>query len=514
MRKENKIKIVLINLLLVIILSTFLTSVAACGYYGRGRERRNPTTTWTLDIMDVDQSFYRYPWIKGKNVYIAVIDTGLCSYWDEFIPKESIKMGWGRRFHDLGLDIEVETTEYPGPEIVGSRDFIASNEVWLDEGHHGTKVISYITGWSYEDSFTGKKYFFEGIAPEAKIIPVKVRTAYYLLQDEETEEYAWGEAYTDAMMEAGINYIIELAQKHKHDRFVMYLGGGVSDPTEIPATMNAIDNAVANNIVVVAAAGNTGFIAPGMPNEFRSMMYPAAYEPVISAGVAAYAYVDPETSEYLGEFTPFNPATLEFNALQFLDDVPEGDNGKLVGPALGSSRAFEGQDLDVLGVGMLNMPGPGKKYEGQPTDAARLYYYDEVIDYSGGSSGTAGQIAGICALMLQANPSLTPAEIEAILEETADNIAPSGPFPWEPNFAMSFVPPMSSFPDGAMLPAVWGDSLDFMFGTFTIYDDNGEPLFEIPWMNDAGLDISGGGLVQADAAVKAALQARYNWWRW
>jgi subtilisin family serine protease len=114
----------------------------------------------------------------------------------------------------------------------------------------------------------------------------------------------------------------------------MYLGGGISDLTEIPATMNAIDNAVTNNIVVVAAAGNTGFIAPGMPNEFRSMIYPAAYEPVISAGVATYAYVDPENSEYLGEFAPFNPATLEFNALKFLDDGPEGDNGKLVGPAL------------------------------------------------------------------------------------------------------------------------------------------------------------------------------------
>jgi hypothetical protein len=151
------------------------------------------------------------------------------------------------------------------------------------------------------------------------------------------------------------------------------------------------------------------------------------------------------------------------------------------------------------------MSDPGKKYEGQPTEAARLYYYDDVIDYSSGSSGTAGQIAGICALILQANTSLTPAEIEMILVETANNFASSGPFPWEPNFAISFVPPMSSFPDGGMLPAVWGDSLDFKFGTFTIYDDNGEPLFEIPWMSDAGLDISGGGLVQADAAVKAAL---------
>lgn len=501
MRKENKIKIVLINLLLVIILSTFLTSVVACGSSGRGRVRRNPTITWTLDIMDVDQSFSRYPWIKGKNVYIAVIDTGLCSYWDEFIPRENIEMKWARRFHDLGLDIEVESEsgEYPGPKIIESRDIVASNEEWLDEGHHGTKVISYITGWYYQDTSTGKRYFFEGIAPQAKIIPIKARTAYYLLQDEENDIWAWGEAYSDAMMEAAIKYITKLANKNKEDRFVIYLGGGVSDPEDIPRTLKAIDKAVKKDIVIVAAAGNTGFTAPEIPNEFRSMMYPAAYEPVISAGVAAYAYVDPETNEYLGEFAPFAPTTpfsipSEFNPLQFLDDVPEGDNGKLVGPALGSSRAFEDQDLDVLGVGMLNMPGPGKKYDGQPTDAARLYYYDDVIDYSGGSSGTAGQVAGICALILQANPSLKPAEVEKILEETADDITPSNPFP----YGISLVPPMSSFPLGITMPAIWGDTLPMFF----------------PWMNDTGLDISGGGLVQADAAVKAALQARYHWWRW
>jgi subtilisin family serine protease len=479
MKKNVLSKIVLTILFMVIFLSTFTSMVASCGSFGRGRERRNPTTTWTLDIMDVDQSVNRYPWITGKNVYVAIIDTGLCSYWNEFIPEDRIEMGWGRRFHDLGLDVEVETGEYPGPDIVESNDFIASNEVWLDEGHHGTKIISYITGWHYQNSYTGERFFFQGIAPSAKIIPIKVKTAYLI-------EGTWWEVNTDAMFEAGLNYIINLANKHKNDRFVVYFGGGVSDPVEIPNTMEAIDRAINSNIVIVAPAGNGGFIPPGMPNEARRMVYPAAYEPVISAGAAAYAYEDSSTGQYLGEFAPFNPETLEFNALQFLDDVPEGDNGRLCGPALGSSRGFPGQDLDVLGVGILNMPGPGKKYEGQPEDLARLYYYDDVIEYSGGTSGTAGQVAGICALILQANPKLTPAEVEEILVETADSITLSAPMP----FTVSFVPPISSFPSGTILPAVWGHTLDLVF----------------VWMSDEGLDTSGGGLVQADAAVKAALK--------
>ena len=73
---------------------------------------------------------------------------------------------------------------------------------------------------------------------------------------------------------------------------------------------------------------------------------------------------------------------------------------------------------------------------------------------------------------------------------------------------------MSSFPGGTILPAVWGTSLDMIFGTFTVYDENNDPLFTIDWMSDSGLDHSGGGLVQADAAVKAALKMRYSWWKW
>ena len=59
--------------------------VAIYGFFGKGSAGRNPTTTWTLDIMDMDQYFKKHPRVKGRNVYIALIDTGHCSYWDEFI---------------------------------------------------------------------------------------------------------------------------------------------------------------------------------------------------------------------------------------------------------------------------------------------------------------------------------------------------------------------------------------------------------------------------------------------
>ena len=77
------------------------------------------------------------------------------------------------------------------------------------------------------------------------------------------------------------------------------------------------------------------------------------------------------------------------------------------------------------------------------------------IDYSGRTLGTSGQFTGIIALMLQANPYLTPFEVEQILEETADSIAPSG-------VEMGFVALMSSFPNGAVLPIAWGDMFNIV----------------------------------------------------
>lgn len=438
------------------------------------QNRSAPYWNYNLDIYDVDKVDSK---ITGKGVYIAILDSGFTSYWKEFIPENSIKWGWARRFHDRGMDVEVMTGEYPGPDIVESRDIVASNDEWLDEGHHSTKVISYITGWYYNDQMLEKYYFFRGIAPGAKIIPIKVKTAYNI--DEE-----WGEWWSDASMAAGIDYIIQLAELHPDNRFVIYIGAGVGSPLIIPDTMDAIDRATEAGIVFVAPAGNSGFIPPGVPENFRSMGYPAAYSPVISVGAAVYADGVPWEGNYQGAFWPFdwmNDPPTYFNELAFMEDVPEGDNGQLCAVALGSSRGFPDQDLDILGVGMF-IAGPGKKYDGQSEDAARLYYYDDTLEYGGGTSGTAAQVAGIIALILQANPNLSPNEVEQILENSADFIPPAG-LEW------ALVPPMSGFPDGILLPNPWGTLLNMFF----------------PWLSDEGLDVTGAGLVQADTAVEMAL---------
>ncbi|MFX1587119.1 MAG: S8 family serine peptidase [Promethearchaeota archaeon] len=441
-----------------------------------------------MDIDKVDSK------ITGKDVYIAILDTGLTSYWKEFIPEDRIQWGWVRHFHDLAMDFEVENGYYPDwggwDSIIESRDIVASNEEYLDEGHHGTKLISYITGWFYNDPYTGNYYFFKGIAPGAKIIPIKVYTAY------QVDDGIWTEFCNDYTMASGIKYITELAEKHPNKRFIIEISSGwqneIIGETIIPwyemcpEIIGAVYDAIDAGVVVVASAGNNGFNYGG----YRGMVYPAALDEVISAG--ASFWLDNEWVPY--ELNDDGTAK-SYNPLWFMNDVPEDnpelglDNGDYSGVSQLCSRALieiddpndpQGyQELDVF-VPSGFAVGPGK-LPGGP-DPYSMYYYDDTLHYVGATSGAAPQLAGIIALMLQANPDLSVSEVETILKESADEIAP-----WY--FGYYFIPPypLPGYFYGGMLPTVWG-ILPFPFP---------------PEYQDIGLDL-GSGLAQADSAVEMA----------
>ncbi|HEV8253341.1 MAG TPA: S8 family serine peptidase, partial [Vicinamibacteria bacterium] len=77
-----------------------------------------------------------------------------------------------------------------------------------------------------------------------------------------------------------------------------------------------------------------------------------------------------------------------------------------------SSREKAGQDLDVAAPGSW-VVGPFQLQSGQTS-----YFF------LGGTSMASPHVAGIAALMVQKNPSLNAAEVEAILENTAIALPP------------------------------------------------------------------------------------------
>ncbi len=100
------------------------------------------------------------------------------------------------------------------------------------------------------------------------------------------------------------------------------------------------------------------------------------------------------------------------------------------------------------------------------------------MDYTfgGGTSSATPHVAGVAALMLQKNPTLTQAEVEAILESTATAM-PDG-------CATVTFPSIGS----GNFPPTWSDQSNLSFFPLTTC-----------W----GADATGAGLQQADAALAA-----------
>ncbi|WP_409288173.1 S8 family peptidase [Peribacillus sp. SCS-37] len=163
---------------------------------------------------------------KGRGITIAVLDTG-CDFSHPDL-KERIK--GGRNF---------------------TADDNSNPDKFMDYNGHGTHVAGTMAA-SYDE--TG----VSGAAPEAQLLIVKV------LDKNGSGKYEW--------IKNGILYAIE----QKADIISMSLGG----PADDPGLHDAIKKAVAQNILVVCAAGNEG---DGDENT-DELGYPGCYNEVISVG--------------------------------------------------------------------------------------------------------------------------------------------------------------------------------------------------------------------------------------
>jgi subtilisin family serine protease len=321
--------------------------------------------TWNLDAVNVTNfgSTSRTVAYDGSGVYVAVLDTGLLDSWRQYFPQERIAAQYAKSFSGGGGE-QGNVSEPP-------------NTWEHDQNSHGTHVTSTILGFQFG---AGR---VNGVAPLVTIIPVKV-----LGQS--------GSGWS-SMIAAGITYVTDLARGPLAGKSVvinMSLGGPQLDAVE----KAAIDYAVANGVIVVAAAGNEGTAGMG---------YPGAYAPVIS--VAA--------SGWTGEWTQANWWRTR--------DVADPTKAADFYITDFSSREKPGQDLDVAAPGSW-VVGPYQNNSGQTS-----YFY------LGGTSMASPHVAGIAALMKQKDPSLNQPQVEAILEATAIALAPGCRKVIDPNVGLT-----------------------------------------------------------------------------
>ncbi|MFJ8579277.1 type VII secretion-associated serine protease mycosin [Micromonospora sp. NPDC093277] len=271
-----------------------------CGPTGGPAPTERP---WALDRLD-PAGAWRIT--RGAGVTVAVIDSGVS-------PSHPLLRG----------------------QVLDGTDFnnLARSKGQCDLVGHGTLVAGIIAG--REDTDTA----YKGIAPEAKILPIRV--------------LADGKKTFDESIPAQIGLAITWAVDHGAD--VINLSLATLDD---PALKKAVDRALDEGVILVAAAGNR------QENQQDQPAYPAAYP-----GVIAVAGVD-DKDEHVG-------------------------------------TSVTGDYVDVAAPG-LNIVGPAPQggYLAEP---------------QGGTSFAAAYVSGVAALVRAAHPKLSPKEVAHRLTHTADN---------------------------------------------------------------------------------------------
>lgn len=442
-----------------------LTLIAGAAIAGNDFKETSSTAggyqTWDSDLINIENVPQ-----TGAGVYVAVLDTGLVPNWRDYFPTARVATELGTGFHQsvnfkAGSDpcqVETEVGTLRETTWVGSRG-----------SSHGTHVASTIIGYNYQSEFDAAAGFplppiqVRGIAPNVTIIPVKVLADYQVPPAPQCNQGGGNVVFgTSAMVAAGLDHVTDLALAGYRPMVVnMSLGGDALEPVE----QAALDRAIAAGVIVVAAAGNEG--------EF-GMSYPGAYPPVISAGAVGW------TGEWL---FPGSGPRYRMWWLQYPDAPLLPGTGHVSDPTIVpevyvtdfSSRAItaRGHQLDVLAPGSW-VRGP---FAGDPGYNHLPWWSNGAgslrgrnsgnFFYVGGTSMATPHVAAVAALMLQKNPSLNQAQVEAVLKSTA-----------------------------LAMPAV-GSRLVFDFDHFA----------DISWDTGCGLlgacNAVGAGLIRADAAIAA-----------
>jgi subtilisin family serine protease len=265
----------------------------------------------TLQAIGVPGAWTR---TKGSGVTVAVLDTG----------------------------VDTSAADLTGSVTVGPDYTAGANPPGYQPPHlHGTYICSIIAG---HGSGPGQAEGMLGVAPQVRILSIRA-----ILDDNEPgfAVYNGNAAFDDAIAN-GINYAVG------HGAGVINMSLGSADASR--SMRQAIANAVAHGVVIVAAAGNDGTAGGG----FTSYSYPASFTGVIS--VAA------------------------------------------VGPA-GNRASFSDRNSSVVvsapGVG-IDGAGPGGEYI-----------------TADGTSPASAFVAGVAALIRSAYPHLTPVQVmQAIVTST------------------------------------------------------------------------------------------------
>jgi subtilisin family serine protease len=262
---------------------------------------------------------------------------------------------------DTGVDDEHESLTgkfVAGVDCTGPTDLEFNPD---DESAHDIFHGTHVAGIAMGSGGANDKYM--GVAPGAGLIDVRV------LNKE-------GEGTSESVIR-GIEWCV--ANKDKYNIRVLNLSLGTdSNSNGGDAQSQAVNEAVEQGLVVIAAVGNDG--------EDEYITSPAAADGAISVG-----------------------ALFDHNTINRSDDTVASYSNRGPRP--------DDDDLDPYDELKPDVTAPGTfiwSAKGSNLTATNVY------QQLSGTSMATPHVAGVVALMLQANPELTPEEVKEILHDTSE----------------------------------------------------------------------------------------------
>ena len=324
--------------------------------YDRPTSGFNYRTSVTVGAATV-RATYGY---DGVGIGVAVIDSGVASWHD-----------------DLSGTNGSTLFPYGNQRVRKFVDFVDGRTAPYDDNGHGTHVAGIIGGNGYDSNFAEKA----GIAPRANIISLKVLDAN-------------GIGSISSMI-AAMNWVAQNYQTYNIRVVNMSVGARItesywSDPLTLAAKALAD-----RGIVVVTAAGNFGKNTAGNL-QYGGITAPANAPWVLTVGASSTNGTLSRTDDTMAPFSSAGPTNIDFAAKP---------------------------DLVAPGTGTVSLAAPGSTF--YSTKSAFLVGgkvgqvgFKPYLTLSG-TSMAAPVVSGTVALMLQANPKLTPNLVKAILQYTA-----------------------------------------------------------------------------------------------
>jgi len=309
--------------------------------------------------------------VEGTGVGIAVLDSGVSPHGRDL----DLPRGGGRRIVAQWSTVGLEGTATVN---AGSSD---------DYYGHGTHVAGIIAG-----NGTESDGMLAGIAPKANIINVKV------LSDD-------GSGFVSDVID-GIQWVIQNKNAYNIRIVNLSLGHPVSESYRTDPLTQACEAAVRAGLIVVVAAGNYGKDELGVI-AYGGITSPGNDPMVITAGATKSQGTPVRSDDAIADYSSRGPTAIDLLAKP--DLVAPGNRVKSI-----ADPSTNGNDL--FDQYPQNRVDPS--YYGQPGNGIGDSHY---FILSGTSMATA-VVSGTVALMLEANPNLTPNLVKAILMLTAQDL--------------------------------------------------------------------------------------------